>query len=78
MCERLAVVKCLLYRSPQLKTVALESGLISLLSAMWPQCTVSVPLATAVLDTLTVFTAGDSRGPCMRARVMGGRLEACV
>ena len=69
MCERLAIVKCLLYQSPQLKAVALESGLLSLLSAVWPQCTVSVPLAAAVLDTLTVFTAGNSGGLCVCACV---------
>ena len=67
-----------MYQSLKLKSVALEGGLVSLLTAMWPSCTVSVPLARAVLDMLTVFTARNDKGLCVCVCVCVRACRACV
>ena len=45
--------------------VALQCGLVDVIGVMWSWCTVSSLLARAVLDTLTVFTASNSKGVCV-------------
>ena len=62
MCEGVDMIKCLLYHSSEMKLAALRSGLVAVVGVIWPLCTVSASLARAVLDMLTVFTAGNGKG----------------